>query len=336
MKRIINNVNDVIDEMAVGLALSYPEYVRLLPIEEKGQAMFLRSTPKTGKVALISGCGSGHEPACAGYVGEGMLDAAACGSVFTAPCAGPILECVRAIDAGRGVVMIIPNYTGDVLNFEMAGEMAQELGIEMAKIIVNDDVAVMNSTYTVGRRGIAGTILVHKIVGGAAEAGLDLESVRGIGERVVANTSSMGLALSGCTVPAIRKPSFDLGADEIEIGLGIHGEPGVVRDKIKSADELTEHLLVDYILRDKPIEPGKEVALLINGLGATPLMELFIVSRKAHEILGKMGVRVYSTNVGNFMTSFEMEGFSVSVLKLDDELKTYYDAKARTIAWRVC
>ncbi|MCL2193044.1 MAG: dihydroxyacetone kinase subunit DhaK [Treponema sp.] len=336
MKRIINNVNDAIDEMAVGLTLAYPEYVKSLPIAEKGQAMILRSTPKTRKVALISGCGSGHEPACAGYVGEGMLDAAACGAVFTSPAVGPILECIKAIDTGKGVVMIIPNYSGDVLNFEMAGEMAQEEGINVAKIIVNDDVAVMNSTYTVGRRGIAGTIFVHKIVGGAAEAGLDIDAVQKIGEKVVANTRSMGLALSACTIPTTGRPSFDLGADEIEIGLGIHGEPGVIRGKIKTADELTEHILVDYILKDKPIEPGEEVALLINGLGATPLMELFIVNRKVHDILGKKGIKIYSTNVGNFMTSFEMDGFSVSVLKLDDELKTYYDAKARTIAWRVC
>ena len=336
MKKIINNVDGVVDEMVAGLTLSYPDYVKRLHVSGAGQAMVIRSVPKTGKVALISGCGSGHEPACAGYVGEGMLDAAACGAVFTSPGVGPILECIKTIEAGKGVVMIIPNYSGDILNFEMAGEMAEEEGIKIAKIIVNDDVAVMNSTYTVGRRGIAGTILVQKITGGAAEAGLDLDAVREIGERVVANTRSMGIALSACTVPAAGKPGFNLGDDEIEIGLGIHGEPGVIRDKIKTADELTEYILEDYILKDKPIESGEEVALLINGLGATPLMELFIVSRKVHEILGKKGVKIYSTNVGNFMTSLEMAGFSVSVLKLDNELKTYYDANARTIAWRVC
>ncbi|MCL2190999.1 MAG: dihydroxyacetone kinase subunit DhaK [Treponema sp.] len=336
MKKIINNVDNVIDEMVAGLALAYPGYVRRLPIAEPGQAVVVRGTPKTGKVALISGCGSGHEPACSGYVGEGMLDAAVCGAVFTSPGVGPILECIRTVDTGKGVVMIIPNYSGDILNFEMAGEMAEDEGIKTAKIIVNDDVAVMNSTYTVGRRGIAGTILVQKITGGAAEAGLGFDAVREIGERAVANTRSMGIALSACTVPAAGKPGFSLGDDEIEIGLGIHGEPGVIRDKIRAADDLAEHILVDYILKDKPIEHGGEVALLVNGLGATPLMELLIVSRKAHEILGKKGVKVYSTNVGNFMTSLEMAGFSVSVLKLDDELKTFYDAKARTIAWRVC
>jgi len=336
VKKIINNIDRVVDEMLSGIALAYPDYVRSLPIAEAGQGVIVRSVPKTGKVALVSGSGSGHEPAYYGYVGEGMLDAAVCGAVFTAPGVGPILEAVKTANTGKGVVMVVPNYSGDVLNFEMAGEMAEEEGIKTAKIIVNDDVAVMNSSYTVGRRGIGGTIFVIKIVGAAAEAGLGFDAVREIGEKVVANTRSMGIALSACTVPAAGKPGFELGADEIEIGLGIHGEPGVLRDRLKSADELTEHILVDYILKDNPIESGGEVALLVNGLGATPAMELFIVSRKAHEVLGKKGVKIYSTNVGSYMTSLEMAGFSVSLLKLDDGLKTYYDAKARTIAWRIC
>jgi len=336
MKKIINDANCIVDEMVAGLILAYPDYVKRLPIAEAGQAVVVRSTPKTEKVALIAGCGSGHEPACAGYVGEGMLDAAACGAVFTSPGVGPILEGIRAIDAGKGVVMVIPNYSGDVLNFEMAMEIAEAEGVKTAKIIVNDDVAVMNSTYTVGRRGIAGMTFVSKIAGAAAEAGLDIDSVQKVGQKVVDNTRSMGIALSACTVPASGKPGFELGADEIELGLGIHGEPGVIRGKLKTADELTEHILVDYILKDKPIEPGEEVALIVNGLGATPLMELFVVNRKVHHVLGKRGVKIYSTNVGNFMTSLEMAGFSVSVLKLDDELKKYYDAKARTIAWRIC
>ena len=336
MKKIINNANDVIDEMIAGLTLAYPDYVKHLPADAIGQGIIVRSIPKKEKVALISGCGSGHEPACAGFVGEGMLDAVACGPVFTSPGVGPILEGIKAINTGKGVLMIIPNYSGDVLNFQMAAEMAEAEGIKTGKIIVNDDVAVMNSTYTIGRRGIAGTILVQKITGAAAEAGLDLDAVQKIGEKAVANTRSMGIGLSACTVPEAGKPGFELAPDEIEIGLGIHGEPGVIRDKIKTADELTEHILVDYILKDKPIESGEEVAVLINGLGATPMMELFIVSRKVHDILDKSGIKIYSTNVGNFMTSLEMAGFSVSVLKLDSELKRYYDAKARTITWRVC
>jgi dihydroxyacetone kinase-like protein len=340
MKKVINNADTIVDEMVTGLVLAYPAYIKRIPIAEKGQAVIVRSTQpklstaKTGKVALISGGGSGHEPSHAGYVGEGMLDAAVCGAIFTSPSPEPVFEAIKAVNTGKGVLMIIKNYTGDVMNFEMAGEMAEAEGINIAKIIVNDDVAVMNSTWTVGRRGIAGTVLVHKITGGAAEAGLELGEVQKIGERVIANVRSMGIALSPCTVPASGKPGFELGEDEIEIGLGIHGEPGVTKGKIKSADEMTEHILEDYILKDNPIKTGEEVVVLINGLGATPIMEQFIVNRKVHEILTKKGIGIYSTNVGNYMTAIEMAGFSVSVLKLDPELKKYYDAKANTIAWR--
>ena len=334
MKKVINDVNNIVDEMVTGLTLAYPGYVKRVPIAEAGQAVVVRSKAKTGKVALISGGGSGHEPSHAGFVGEGMLDAAVCGAVFTSPSPEPVLEAIKAVKTDKGVLMVIKNYTGDVMNFEMAGEMAEAEGIKIAKIIVNDDVAVMNSTWTVGRRGIAGTVLVHKIAGGAAEAGLDLDTVQKIGERVIANVRSMGIALSPCTVPAAGKPGFELGENEIEIGLGIHGEPGVTKGAIKAADELAEHILVDYILKDNPINSGEEVAILINGLGATPLMEQFIISRRVHSILTGKGIRIYATNVGNFMTAIEMAGFSISVLKLDAELKKYYDARANTIAWR--
>jgi dihydroxyacetone kinase-like protein len=219
------------------------------------------------------------------------------------------------------------------MNFDMAAELAEAEGIKTAKVITNDDVAVKDSTWTVGRRGIAGTIFIHKIAGAAAEAGLDLAAVQKVGERVIANVRSMGLALSPCTVPAAGKPGFTLGDDELEIGLGIHGEPGVYKGKIKSADALVEELL-DKILTDNPVKSGEEVALLVNGLGATPLMELFIANRKAHEILTKKGIKIHSTNVGNFMTAIEMAGFSLSVLKLDAETKKYLDAAANTIAWR--
>jgi len=334
VKKIINDANNIVNEMVAGLALSYPGYVRRVQVESLGQAVVVRNVAKTGKVALVSGGGSGHEPAHAGFVGEGMLDAAVFGAVFTSPSPEPIFEAIKAVKTDKGVLMVIKNYTGDVMNFEMAGEMAEAEGIKIAKVVVNDDVAVMNSTWTVGRRGIAGTVLVHKIAGGAAEAGLELDAVRNIAERVVGNVRSMGMALSPCTVPAAGKPGFSLADDEVEIGLGIHGEPGVAKDKLKSADEMMEYLLVDYILKDNPVNSGEEVVLLINGLGATPLMEQFIVARKAHEVLGKKGVNVYSTNVGNYMTAIEMSGFSISVLKLDSELKKYYDAAARTIAWR--
>ena len=334
MKKIINDVNNIVDEMVTGLTLAYPHHVKRVPIAEAGQAVVARAVAKVGKVALISGGGSGHEPSHAGFVGEGMLDAAVCGAVFTSPSPEPVFEAIKAVKTDKGVLMIVKNYTGDVMNFEMAGEMAEAEGIKIAKVIVNDDVAVMNSTWTVGRRGIAGTVLVHKITGGAAEAGLDLAAVQKVGEKVIANVRSMGIALSPCTVPAAGKPGFELGEDEIEIGLGIHGEPGVTKGKIKTADELAEHLLVDYILKDHPINAGEEVVVLVNGLGATPLMEQFIVSRKVNDILTKKGIKIYSTNVGNYMTAIEMAGFSISVLKLDAELKKYYDAKADTVAWR--
>jgi dihydroxyacetone kinase-like protein len=334
MKKVINSAETIVEEMVSGLTLAYPKYVKRVPISEAGQAVVARSFPKTGKVALISGGGSGHEPSHAGFVGEGMLDAAVCGAVFTSPSPEPVFEAIKAVKTDKGVLLVIKNYTGDVMNFEMAGEMAEAEGIKVAKVIVNDDVAVMNSTWTVGRRGIAGTVFVHKIAGGAAEAGLALDAVQKIGERVIANVRSMGIALSPCTVPAAGKPGFELGADEIEIGLGIHGEPGVTKGKLKAADELVEHILTDYILKDNPVNSGEEVAVLVNGLGATPLMEQFVVTRKVHDILSKKGVKIYSTNVGNYMTAIEMAGFSVSVLKLDSELKKYYDAKADTIAWR--
>ena len=334
MKKIINNVDNIVDEMVTGLTLAYPDYVKRVAISEAGQAVVVRSKAKVGKVALISGGGSGHEPSHAGFVGEGMLDAAVCGAVFTSPSPEPVLEAIKAVKTDKGVLMVIKNYTGDVMNFEMAGELAEAEGIKVAKVIVNDDVAVMNSTWTVGRRGIAGTVLVHKIAGAAAEAGLDLDAVQKIGEKVIANVRSMGIALTPCTVPAAGKPGFELGDSEIEIGLGIHGEPGVTKGQIKSADELVEHILVDYILKDNPINAGEEVVVLVNGLGATPLMEQFIVSRKVNDILSKKGIKIYATNVGNYMTAIEMAGFSVSVLKLDAELKKFYDAKANTVAWK--
>ena len=334
MKKIINDPKNIVDEMAAGFTLAYPNYVARAPLTEKGQAVIVRAVKKTGKVALVSGGGSGHEPSHAGYVGEGMLDAAVCGAVFTSPTPDTVFEAIKSVKTDKGVLLVIKNYTGDVMNFEMAMELAEAEGIKTAKVITNDDVAVLNSTYTVGRRGIAGTVFVHKIAGAAAEAGLNLEAVQKIGERVVANVRSMGVALSPCVVPEAGKPGFTLAEDELEIGLGIHGEPGVARGKIQSADALVEQVL-EKILADNPIKNGEEVALLVNGLGGTPLMELFLINRKAHELLGKKGITVYSTNVGNFMTAIEMAGFSLSVLKLDTELKKYLDAKADTPAYRI-
>lgn len=329
MKKIINVPDKAVDEMLNGLACSYPQYVRRLA----GTDVMARSVKKTGKVALVSGGGSGHEPAHAGYVGEGMLDAAVCGAVFTSPTPDQVYEAVKAVGTEAGVLLIIKNYTGDVMNFEMAMEMAEAEGLKTAKVIIDDDVAVMNSTWTVGRRGIAGTVLLHKIAGAAAEEGRPLEEVQRIAEKVVSNVRSMGMALTPCTVPAAGKPNFTLAEDEMEVGMGIHGEPGIARETIKSADAVTEELL-GRILDDMRLEPGDEAVLLINGLGGTPLMEQFIVSRKAHGMLSGLGVKIHSVNVGNYMTSIEMAGVSITVLKLDDELKRLYDAKSDTIAYK--
>jgi dihydroxyacetone kinase-like protein len=333
MKKIINDPKNIVDEMATGLTLAFPQYAARVPIAEKGQAIIVRSARKTGKVALVSGGGSGHEPSHAGYVGAGMLDAAVCGAVFTSPTPDVVFEAIKAVKTEQGVLLIIKNYTGDVMNFEMAMDLAEAEGIKTSKVLVNDDVAVMNSTWTVGRRGIAGTVFVHKIAGAAAEAGLDLAAVQKLGERVNANVRSMGIALSPCIVPEAGKPGFTLAEDELEIGLGIHGEPGVSRGKIKKADELVAEIL-EKILADNPVKSGEEVSLLVNGLGATPLMELFIINKKAHEILSKKGIKIHLTNVGNYMTAIEMAGFSLSVLKLDAELKKYLDARADTPAYR--
>lgn len=329
MKKIINAPDNVVNEMLGGLTSSYPQYVKRL----QGTDVIVRSAKKQKKVALVSGGGSGHEPAHAGYVGEGMLDAAVCGAVFTSPTPDQVYEAVKSVGTEAGVLLIIKNYTGDVMNFEMAMEMAEADGVKVAKVMIDDDVAVMNSTWTVGRRGIAGTVLLHKIVGAAAEEGRPLEDVKRIAEKVVTNVRSMGMALTPCIVPAAGKPNFTLDDDEMEVGMGIHGEPGIKREAIKTADAITEELM-DKILQDMPLSAGDEVALLINGLGGTPLMEQFIVSRKAHEILSGKGVKIYHTNVGNYMTSIEMAGVSITVLKLDEELKNFYSAKADTIAYK--
>ncbi|MDR1129032.1 MAG: dihydroxyacetone kinase subunit DhaK [Treponema sp.] len=330
MKKIINSPDALVDEMLNGLVLAYPQYVTRVP----DSAVIARSAKKSKKVALVSGGGSGHEPSHAGFVGEGMLDAAVCGAVFTSPTPDEVFKAIKAVQTEAGVLLIIKNYTGDVLNFEMAMEMAEAEGIKVAKVIVNDDVAVMNSTYTVGRRGIAGTVLVHKITGAAAEAGLSLEEVQKVAEKAIANVRTMGMALSPCIVPAAGKPGFTLADDEVEIGLGIHGEPGVSKEKLQSADK-TVAVLLDKICADMPLGGGDEIALLVNGLGGTPLMELLVANRKANEIITGKGVKIHNTNVGNFMTSIEMAGFSLSVLKLDGEIKKFYDAKADTIAYKV-
>ncbi|KXG76965.1 PTS-dependent dihydroxyacetone kinase, dihydroxyacetone-binding subunit DhaK [Fervidicola ferrireducens] len=330
MKKLINNPEVVVEEMLEGMVRAFPQYVRKL----EGYNVIVRAdAPVKGKVALVSGGGSGHEPSHAGYVGKGMLDAGVAGAVFTSPTPDQIFEAIKAVDGGAGVLLIIKNYTGDVMNFEMAGDMARDEGIEVASVIVNDDVAVENSTYTVGRRGIAGTVFVHKIAGAKAQAGGTLEEVKAVAEKVIKNVRSMGMALTPCIVPAAGKPTFTIGDDEMEIGMGIHGEPGTMRTNIMKADEIVDHLM-SKILADLPFESGAEVAVMVNGLGGTPLMELFILNRRVSQILDEKGIKVYRTYVGEFMTSLEMAGASITLLKLDDELKSLLDAPADTPAFK--
>ena len=327
MKKLINAVDKVEDEMILGLVKSVPKKLRKL---DCGNVVVRAIKKSDDKVALISGGGSGHEPAHGGFVGKGMLDCAVAGAVFTSPTPDKIFEGIKAVATDQGVLCIVKNYTGDVMNFEMAIDMAADEDIKVDSVIVNDDVAVKDSLYTTGRRGVAGTILVHKISGAKAEEGATLDEVKRIAEKVIANVRSMGMAISPCTVPAAGKFGFTLADDEVEIGIGIHGEPGTTRDKISTADE-TAKILLDKILADIDFR-GSEVVVLINGMGATPLMELYIINNFVQDYLASIGVKVYDTMVGNFMTSIEMAGFSLTLLKLDDELKQLYDAPADTPA----
>ena len=328
MKKLINKVDDVEREMIEGLAKATPKKLRKL---DEGN-IIVRTPKKEGKVALVSGGGSGHEPAHGGYVGEGMLDCAVAGSVFTSPTPDQIYEGIKAVATEAGVLAIVKNYTGDVLNFEMAIDMAKEEGVHADYVIVNDDVAVKDSLYTTGRRGVAGTIFVHKIAGARAEEGASLAEVKACAEHVIKNVRSMGMAIAPCTVPAAGKHGFTLADDEVEIGIGIHGEPGTSREKMLSANEAAKRLL-DTILADLDYS-GREVAVLVNGMGATPLMELYIINDFVQDYMKEKGVKVYDTMVGNYMTAIEMAGFSLSLLRLDENMKRLYDAKADTLAWK--
>lgn len=330
MKKLINQPENVVEEMLDGMVLAHPEYVRKL---KDYNVLVRKNAPVTGKVALVSGGGSGHEPSHGGYVGKGMLDGAVAGDVFTSPTPDPIYEAIKAVDGGAGVLLIVKNYTGDIMNFEMAKEMAEMELIKVDYVVVNDDVAVENSTYTAGRRGIAGTVFVHKIAGAKAETGATLEEVKETALKVIDNVRSMGMALSPCIVPAAGKANFTLEENEMEIGMGIHGEPGTHRDTLKTADEVTEHL-VGRILEDLNLQEGEEVAVMVNGLASTPLMELYIVNKKVNDILWEKGVKIYKTLVGEYMTSLEMAGCSISLLRLDEELKALLDMTADTPAFK--
>jgi len=328
MKKLINKVDDVEREMIDGLVKAFPKNLKKLT---KGNVV-VRAHKKENKVALISGGGSGHEPSHGGYVGEGMLDCAVPGSIFTSPTPDQIYEGIKEVATKEGVLAIVKNYTGDILNFEMAVDMAKNDNIKADYIIVNDDVAVKNSLYTTGRRGVAGTILVHKIAGAMAEEGADLEKVKECAINVTKNVRTMGMAIAHCVVPGAGKPGFYLAENEMEIGIGIHGEPGISREKFTSANDAAKKLL-DPILADLDYNK-KEVIVMVNGMGATPLMELYIINNFVQDYLKEKGISVYDTMVGNYMTAIEMMGFSLTLLRLDEEMKRLYDAKAYTFAWR--
>ena len=329
MKKMINKPENIVTEMIGGMLKAFPDY-----LEQVGDLPVVkRKNKKEGKVALISGGGSGHEPSHAGFVGYGMLDAAVAGEVFTSPSADKVYEAIKAVDSGNGVLLIIKNYSGDVMNFEMAAEMAGMEGIDVKKIIVNDDIAVENSTYTVGRRGIAGTVLVHKMVGAAAEKGYSLDDLEVLGNKVISRTKTMGMSLKPCMVPTTGKLSFELPEDEVEIGLGIHGEPGTHREKMQDANAHVDYLL-DKILKESELSENDEVAVLVNGLGETTLIELYIINNRVSEVLANKNIKVYDTIVGNYMTSLDMGGFSITLVKLDDEMKELLKTKADTPAFK--
>ena len=330
MKKLMNHPSDFVRESLEGILAAYPDFYTAK--EGLPQALFLKNAPKKGKVAIVTGGGYGHLPTFLGYVGDGLCDGVAVGNVFTSPSSACILEVSRAVNGGAGILYLFGNYTGDSMNFEMAREMAEMEGIKVAQVIANDDVAVDVSLYTVGRRGVAGTVFVHKIAGALAEAGAGLEEVQAVAEKVIANVRTMGMAIRPCTVPASGVPGFELSDEEMEVGIGIHGEPGTHREPIKAADEIVD-MLMNKILADIDYS-GCEAAVMINGAGATPLMELFIVNNRVADILVEKGIKVYKTFVGEYMTSLEMEGFSISLLKLDDELKGLLDAKADTPAFK--
>ncbi len=327
MKKFINDTVLVEEQMILGMVKAYPKHLKKLDCGN----VVVRAEKKEGKVALISGGGSGHEPAHGGFVGTGMLDAAVAGPVFTSPTPDQIYEGIKAVATDAGVLMIVKNYTGDVMNFEMAAEMAEMEGITVKHVVTNDDVAVKDSLYTIGRRGVAGTVFVHKIAGAMAETGADLDKVQATAQKVIDNVRTMGAAIEPCTVPAAGKPGFTLSDNEMEIGIGIHGEPGTHREPIKKADEIVD-MLLSQILEDIDYT-GSEVAVMINGAGGTPLMELYIINNRVSDVLAEKGIRVHKTFVGEYMTSIEMQGFSISLLRLDDEMKLLLDAVADTPAW---
>lgn len=330
MKKLINKPEDVVKEALLGMETAHAD---LLKVHYDPNYIMRADGPVKGKVAILSGGGSGHEPMHGGLVGMGMLDAACPGAVFTSPTPDQMLEATKAIDGGAGVLHIVKNYTGDVLNFEMAADLARSEGIEVEAVVTDDDVAVKDSLYTAGRRGVGVTVLAEKITGAAAEQGRPLKDVADVCRKVNAQGRSMGMALTSCVVPEAGKPTFDLPEDEMEIGIGIHGEPGRERMKLKTAAEITE-MLANPILEDLPFKKGDEVLAFVNGMGGTPLIELYIVYNELQKICSGKGIKIARNLVGSYITSIEMAGCSITLLKMDEELIRLWDAPVNTPALR--
>ena len=329
MKKLINDPADVVRDALRGMAAAHPE----LRVDLDERIVVRADAPRQGKVGLVSGGGSGHEPLHAGFVGPGMLDAAVPGEVFTSPVPDQILAATKAASGGAGVVHVVKNYTGDVLNFQLAAELADDDGIKVESVLVNDDVAVQDSLYTAGRRGTGATVVVEKVAGALAEEGADLGRVAAVGRKANEVSRSFGIALTACTTPAAGTPTFDLGDDEIELGIGIHGEPGRERRPIGPASELAE-IAASAILEDMPLDRGESALVIVNGMGGTPQIELYVVFAEVARILGDRGVTVARSLVGNWVTSLDMAGCMLTFTRLDDELTRLWDAPVRTPALR--
>ena len=330
MKKLINKAEDVVKEELEGVVVAHPDLVK---VHFNPNFVVRVDAPVRGKVGLLSGGGSGHEPMHGGFVGLGMLDAACPGAVFTSPTPDQMLEATKAINGGAGVLHIVKNYTGDIMNFEMAADLARAESIEIESVVIDDDVAVQDSLYTAGRRGVGSTVLAEKLCGAAAEERRSLKEVADVCRKVKDWGRSMGMALTACTTPSSGEPSFVLGDDEMEIGIGIHGEPGRTRMKVKAADEIVE-MLMEPIVKDIPYKAGDEVLMFVNGMGGTPLVELYIVYRKAHQIAAKHGLKVVRNLIGPYITSLEMAGTSITLLKMDKDLKKLWDAPVKTAGLR--
>lgn len=331
MKKIINDPSNVVSEMVDGLVRAYPQY--LTQIDGTEAVVRTSEDSMKGKVGLVSGGGSGHEPAHAGYVGQGMLSAAVCGQVFTSPTPDQIYEAIKAVDQGQGVFCIVKNYSGDVMNFDMAKDLAEADGIDVKSVVVDDDIAVKDSLYTQGRRGVAGTVFVHKILGAAADQGATLDEIETLANEVVKNIKTIGVALSAATNPEVGKPGFELKSDEIEYGVGIHSEPGYHREKIKPSKELVDEL-VGKLNDEMHLDKNKKYAVLVNGMGATPLMEQYVFSHDLLNKLDEFGIKPDFMRVGNYLTSIDMAGLSLTIFEIkDDKWLNYLNYPVKTIAW---